>query len=68
MTAEEFLERQRIYKEIKDSSECEKVRGWMIEFAKYHVEKALEAAEEVETYDEHIVLHIRKCYPLNNIK
>lgn len=78
MTAEKFLINKRIYPELTDSDECNKVYSCMIEFAQYHVEKALEAAKEkvfADRYDEnpyesvtYMKSEISKCYPKENIK
>ena len=77
MTAEEFLKRQHSYtanKHIFPLGTGEIMQQNMIEFAKYHVRKALEYALEEVPYGGSDEIHykdvegILTCYPLENIK
>jgi hypothetical protein len=75
-TASEFLESQRIYPHTVAEWECPAVYGVMVEFAKLHVQLALESAKyvcdskEVSSMDvnEYYRECITKSYPLENIK
>lgn len=77
MTAKEFLENERIYPGLPDSSESNKVEYWMIKFAKYHVKQALKevlnnipclgSSTDIVTYEE-VENEVLNAYPLNLIK
>lgn len=70
MTAKEFLRNKKSTVGLKSQSSPLGSEGLevetMIEFAKYHVQKALLKAEGEAPY--HCSEGIKNCYPLENIK
>ena len=77
LTAEEFLEQEHnamledIVAGDYDLNEVKShISNWLIEFAKLHVEKALQAASEQVEFDEEVLIRqsILQAYPLDLIK